>query len=378
MEYYSIEKLIQMRGLAGKHHAIVNLTSQFIASDNKERWFGEENQPVDKQSIDQYAVFDELAPIENTDDINILEYLIKENHSLGSFVATGGEIPRTSGGTVMTVQGKAVKLGLSIEYDEETRLKIYQMSQIPNLPQGLVELIFGNTKNLMIRTSKLFNVIFAQLLYRGRIDYTDPRTNVRLQFALDTESQLFPAPLTAGDVWSNPTTGNAIVTIQRLAEAWYDIHGYYPESVFASRKAINHALAQQATASAATSIGMNYAYPTASSTVFASLKMLNEILALRGLPILRQWDAQYEIEIAPRVTQRGRYFPDNVIFFGNKRMGKRLYLPTIESIDKGEPKGGLHQQYIPDKKTGTEENRVVGRVFPFIKDVRQLAAQTVF
>jgi hypothetical protein len=378
MDNFSVAKLIQVAGLSGKYQSFVNLTSNFLADPDKEGWFKNEGKQPDKQLLDQFVLADELFPIENSDDLSVLQFLFNESHSIGSVVASGGEIPTTKAGELITKQGNTLKMALSHEYKEDDRLQMYQLSRMANLPTGLIEMLFGTTKNLMNRLTKLANVLSFQALYRGMIDFTDPKTRIRVQLDYKPLSQLFPAPLTGGDVWTNPTTGNAIETIRALSDRFYHVHGYYPEMVILSQKAIRAALAQQSTINSAASIGIIYTAPTVGYSGHLTLSKLNQLLVDNGLPQVRQWDAQYELEVAPGITQRGRYIPDDIMVFAEMNMGKRIFAPTIASINDRAPKGGLHQRYVIDQRTLSEANIVEGRFFPLIKDTRKLAAQKIF
>ncbi len=364
-----------------KLNAIVDGTHAWLIDPNKEARLQQLGRRADRSTLSQYSLFDKFTPVQLTDDFRMIEYLLKRNMSIGSVTATGGEVPATRIGQIVKLEGGLIKLSLSHVFDEETKIRVYELSRTPNVPQAFVEMLYGSVNDLQPKIMKLANVLMAQVLYQGRINFTDPRTNVSINLQYDIHPELFPAPLTGNALWTNYATANGIQNLIDHSNAFYELNGYYPECIKMSNKLLTHLLRQQSTSDWAINAGLLSATPRAGVPSAISKAVLDKLVEQTyNLPPIEVWDAQYELEIAPGETQRVRYFPDHTYVFLNQGVGRRLFAPTLESTENGRsPKAGIFVKTEENLKLSPPLDRAfaVARTLPFVPDTRKLAAAKV-
>jgi hypothetical protein len=376
----SIAKFLTSARYKAKLDKIIDVTRAFLADPDKEMRLSKEGKKPDSVMLNQFKVFDDYARYKETDDFSAIEYQLKRNMSIASVTATGGEIPSTSAGQLIKVEGGAIKITLEHDYDEKTQIKMWEFSQMTNIPQAFVEMLFGSVNDLQPKIFKTANMLMAQVWSTGRINFTDPRTRAAIEIVYKTYPELFPDPLTGNALWTNATTADGIGDLQRHSEAFYYRNGFYPKETRMSKKLCTALLKQESTANYAISQGLISAAPVPGRPTRVSLKILNEMAKDMNIPPIVEWDAQYEIEVAPGETQRSRYINDNIYTFLSDGMSERLFVPTIESaLGTGKPKPGVFLKIDEIEKTSPPKSRTYGvaRIVPWVDDTRLLAAAKV-
>lgn len=378
----TIDKFFQLPRNKAKVDAIIDLTHAFLVDPDKERTLTSQGKPIDKKILSQYAVPDEFAPIRLTDDFRFEEWLTRANMAIASVTATGQEIPQTRMGEFLKIDGGMFKITISHIYDEETEIRMYELGQMTQMPQGFVDLLFGTVDRLQPRVIKTMNALTCQIWSDGRIVWTDPRTNVSISLQYKVEPRLFPAPLSGSDSWDRPATANGIRDLIELNNAFYEINGYYAERSLMSKRAQRALLQQSSTADYARSLGIITASGTgAYGPTFVDASVLEKAAEKLEFPLPLVWDAEYELEIAPGQFIRNRYHRDDKVTFLTKGMSERVWGPTIEAVKAGAgAKSGIFVKADEVLKTSPPQYRsyAVGRGFPFVKDPRCLASLKVF
>lgn len=371
---------------------VVDLTSQFLADPNKETFLKDRGMPVNPEILSQFKVFDDNATYKEADCFDVLEFLVKRNMSIASVVAKGQEIPSTSMGQLIKIEGGMAKIALSHIFDEHTMEQMIKLRQAHNIPEVFVDMLYGNVDDLQKKIFKTGNVLTAQAWYQGRVLFTDPRTNVGLEIRYDVHPELFPEPLTGAETWDNRDTAQGIDNLIEHNLAYYNINGFFPKATKMSLSLINDLMKQTSTAAIAASMGLINSNPTSSLPSRVNRKVLNQMIEeTEELSPIEQWDAQYELEIEPGRSIKLRYLPNHTYCFVTPNSVERLWGLTLESgmgqvgfgnkfaQNKMQPKGGIFTKADDDLKTSPPESRClgVGRMIPFCPDARKLGARKV-
>ncbi|MFN6560043.1 MAG: hypothetical protein RMY28_009565 [Nostoc sp. ChiSLP01] len=375
----SIAKFLNTARIKTKIDALIDNTSAFLVDPNKEARLKQEGKQADPKLLDQYAIPDEYAPMEMTDDFRVLEYMIERNMAIASIIATGQEIPQTRAGRLTKIEGSSFgKIAISHIYNEEDQIRMMELMQMQNMPRYFVDLLIGTVDSLQPRVVKTANVLWWQTAYSGISDFTDPRSGSRFRLQYNTEPTLFPAPLTGNavgtSVWTDYTNANAIDNLQSHARAFYDINGYYPDETAMSQDLLDNILRQQSTRNYALGLGIINNVPGAVQAMIGQT-ILDKITSELKIPKIRVTDAQYEIEIAPGQNIRGRYLPNDTYVFLTKGMSKRLFGPTLEA--KGKPGIFVKTEEVLKSSPPEERSYAVGRMIPWVAQPKQLAARKV-
>lgn len=378
MAITSIVQLLNDPRFKTRLDATIDQTNAFLIDPDKEHYYQKNGKKPNKELLGQFGFFDKYAPIRNGSDFRLLEYQIRRNMAIGSVTPTGGEIPSTLMGQLIKIEGGMVKLTLSHVYDEQTQIRMIELGQTSNLPKEFVKMLYGSVNDLQFKIMKLANVLTAQMMYQGRIRYVDPRTQTAVELEQpDIYPELYPEAKTGGESWDNYETANGLQDLIDLNTAFYNINGYYPDCNVMSRETLNHLLRQESTARYATSAGLINDHPTSSLPSKVTRKVLNQLVedSTEIVPI-KEWDAQYELEIAPGQTVRARYIPSNFVTLACDRMGERLFGPTIESakVNNGSPKAGIYLKSEETLKSSPPQERsyAVARMIPFFPDSRKM------
>lgn len=394
MAFNSIGELLTSPAYRSKLDYVIDNTHAFLTDPNKEQYYKDRGQTPDPEVMGQFGVFDKNAPYREADDFDVLEFIIKRNMSIASLTPKGGEIPTTSMGELLKVDGGMAKMTLSHIYDEHTMEKMIKLRNATVLPDMFVDLIFGNVNDLQTKIFKLGNVLTAQAWYQGRVLFTDPRTGVSLDIQYDTWPALFPAPLQGGACWDQHDTATGIQDLIDHSLAFYKINGYYPACYKMSIDLINHLLRQRSTTNFAQSMGLINSNPNSGSSlpVRVTRKILKQMCdETPELPNIEQWDAQYELEVEPGVSERYPYLPSHSYCVVQPKSIERLWGLTIESgmgqkgfgtrhrTNTHKPKGGVFLKANEDLRLSPPECRAfgVGRMIPFNADGRRLAGRKV-
>ena len=376
----SIAKFLNTARVKTKIDALIDNTSAFLIDPNKEIRLTQEGKRPDPKLLDQYAIPDEYAPMEMTDDFRVLEYMLERNQAIASIIATGQEIPQTRAGRLVKIEGSQFgKIAISHIFNEEDEIRMMELEKMQSMPRYFVDLLIGTVDSLQPRVVKTANVLWWQTIISGLCDFTDPRSGTRFRLQYNTESTLMPSPLTgntAGSaIWTDYTNANGIENLQRHARAFYDINGYYPDEVAMSQDLLDNLLRQQSTRNYALGLGIINNVPGSAVQAMIGQTILEKVTTELKIPKIRVTDAQYEIEIAPGQNIRGSYLPKDTYVFLTKGMSKRLFSPTIEA--KG--KAGIFVMSEETLKSSPPESRsyAVGRMIPFVPQPRYLAARKV-
>lgn len=363
--------------------ATIDQTNAFLLDPDKEHYYQRLGKKPNKELLNQFNFFDTFTPVRNGNDFRLLEYQIRRNMAIGSVTATGGEVPSTSIGQLIKIEGGMVKLTLSHVYDEQTQIRMIELAQTQNIPKEFIKMLYGSVNDLQFKLMKLANVLTAQMMSQGRIRFVDPRTNVAVEVEQpDLYPELYPNAVTGGQSWDQYTTANGLQNLIDLNNAFYRINGFYPDENILSREDMNHLLRQDSTAAYATSAGLINNHPTSSLPSKVTRKVLKQLIedSTELVPI-REWDAQYELEIAPGQTVRSRYIPSGRVTLGVERVGERLFAPTIESAkaNGGKPKAGIYLVTEENKRVSPPQERSLGvaRMIPYFPDSRKMGGQQI-
>lgn len=369
-----VQQYIEKR--RGELAVILNDTSLFLESRDKLAFLKEKGKPVDAKLLDQYKLLDEYVPIRMSDDFDALAYLIKQNLAIASVIPTGGEIPQTRYGRFIEFRGSdPFKLAISHVYNEQDQIDMLKYTNMSTRFQSraFADMIFGSVDSLQPRIVKLSNVLTWQGLSTGQVAYTDPRSGAEARLSYQTIPELMPAPLTGNDDWSRYDTANGVRNLQDHSQAFYDVNGFYPDETIMSKSDARHLLRQQSTLEQARSLGLIAQAGSAGQTS-VDHSILTKLAEKLEFPPIREYDAQYEIEIAPGQTVRGRYVENGRYLFMTKTMGERIWMPTIEN--DGKP--GIHTNTEEVKKSPPEDRSyALGRMIPFFPEVKVLASRKV-
>ncbi len=381
--FSSISQFLNHPSNRQKLKVAVDETNIFLIDPNKEDYYRRMGKKPNQETLNQFLPFDQYTPVVNHDDFRILQYKIRRNMSIGSVIPTGGEIPATAIGQLIKIEGGVVKLSVAHYYDEETQIRMIELGQSQHIPKDFIKMLYGSVNDLQFKIMKIANVLTAQMMYQGRITYVDPRTNTAVEIIQpDTYPELYPDPLTGGASWDQYSTANGIQDLIDLNNAFYRINGYYPEANMMSREDLNHLLRQESTARYATSAGLINDHPTSNLPSRVTRKVLKQLIedTLELVPI-REWDAQYELEIAPGQTVRTRYIPTGIVTLCCERAGERLFAPTIESArtNNGKPKPGIFLKTEEILKSSPPQERSYGvaRMLPFFADSRRMGGRRI-
>lgn len=388
----TIHQLLNSAAYKSKLDHVVDNTHAFLIDPNKEAYFQKNSMRPDPEILGQYSIFDKNAPYREADDFDVLEYIVKRNMSIASLTAKGGEVPTTSMGQLIRVEGGMAKITLSHIYDEHTMEQMIKLRNAHNIPEVFVDLLFGNVNDLQTKIFKTGNVLTAQAWYQGRVLFTDPRTNISLEINYDVRPQLYPEPLTGAATWDNYDTANGIQDLIDHNLAFYKVNGYFPACTKMSIELINHLLRQESTATYATSMGLINNHPTSGLPSRVNRKVLDQMIeTTRELSPIEEWDAQYELEVEPGRSIRMPYLPSHTYCFVNPNAVERLWGLTLESGmgQKGygrrysknmmKPKGGIFLKSNDELRLSPPQCRAIGagRMIPFNADGRKLGGRKV-
>jgi hypothetical protein len=371
---------------------IIDMTHEFLIDPDKETFLKNQGMRPDPEILSQFQIFDENATYKEADSFDVLEFIVKRNMSIASIVAKGGDIPTTSMGQLIKVEGGMAKIALSHIFDEHTMEQMIKLRQAHNIPEVFVDMLYGNVDDLQKKILKTGNVLTAQAWYQGRVLFTDPRTNVGLEINYDVRPELFPEPLTGNETWDNRDTANGIQNLIDHNLAFYRVNGYFPKCTKMGIDLINDLMRQESTAALAASMGLINSHPTSSLPSRVNHKILNQMVAeVKELSPIEEWDTQYELEIEPGRSIRLRYLPSHTYCFVVPNAVERLWGLTLESgmgqqgfgnrfaKNNMQPKGGIFTKANDDLKLSPPESRClgVGRMIPFCPDARKLGARKV-
>ena len=366
--------------IKSKLDAIVDNTSAFLVDPNKEDLLRREGKRPNPKLIDQYSICDQYAPIRLSDDFRLLEYLIERNMAIASIIASGQEIPQTRAGRLIKVEGSQFgKIAISHIFNEEDEIRMMELSKMQGMPVGFVDMLIGSVDSLQPRVIKTANVLTWQLWSQGFVDFTDTRSNTAIRLAYQTYPELFLPPITGNAVgsavWSDYTNANGVLDLQRHARVFYNLNGFYPDEVAMSQELVDDLTRQQSTRDYALSMGLITNVPGVAIPSGVDEMILAKVAERLKFPKIRVYDAQYEIEVAPGQTVRGRYLPSNRYVFLTEGMSQRLFGPTIES--QGKP--GIYVKVEELFKSSPPESRcfAVGRMIPFAPQPKVLASRQV-
>lgn len=352
-------------------------------------WLNEhiQKKTVDKIVEDTHAdtvqedpILNEYFPMEMYNDRNFLGMVIEKIRPIASVIGYNGKAPTSSAGGFRQIVQQFAKLGLQYSFTEEQQFQMEEVQRYANLqgitvqdlrnPDGsikhagsggkLADFIFGKPRDLTIGIQNVIDNFAWQIPQFGKIEYTDPRTNISLAVNYADPSatyDFFPAPgdpctFNSGSViaggtyvsWDDYDNADGILDIELDCEAFRKVNGTYPKAILMSKTAHRHLIRQKTTVD----------YAATFSTGVTAAKMSNVVLSRvledRGLPPLVLHDRLYDIEDGDGGFTKARFVNEDRYVFLSQGVGSRCLGPTIESkaglYDK--PKAGVYLNTYQD------------------------------
>lgn len=391
--YDTIKQLLNSSIYKPKLDEVVDLTYKFLTDPDKETFAKTHGMKVDEEVLGQFKVFDDNARYVESDTFDMTQFKLRRNMTIGSLTAIGGEVPSTSMGSLIKVDGGMAKMTLSHIFDENTMEQMIKLRQANVIPEDFIDLLFGSVNDLQTKVFKLGNVLCSQVWSTGKIRFSDPRTNVMLSIDYDTYPELFPDPLTGTLTWDNHDTARGIYDLIEHSRAYYRINSVYPKCYKMGEALVNHLLQQESTATYATSMGLINNHPTSGLPSRVTRKVLNQMVEdVTELPPIHQWDARYELELEPNKSASFPYNPSHTVTAVNTNSVERVWGLTIESTmnnrrkgfgtrraQSSKPKGGIFlcADEILDYSPIQTRSLAAGRNIPWVSDTRRLGALKV-
>jgi hypothetical protein len=349
------------------------------------------NEHIQKKSVDKIVedthadtvqedpILNEYFPIEMYNDRNFLGMVIEKIRPIASVIGYNGKAPTTSAGDFRQVVQQFAKLGLQYSFTEEMQFRMEEVQRYANLqgitvqdlrnPDGsvnragsggkLADFIFGKPRDLTIGLQNVLDNFAWQIPQFGKIEYTDPRTNISLSVNyLDPNAtyDFFPAPGAAPVVngeafdagnrpsWDDYEDADGILDIELDCEAFRKVNGTYPKAILMSKTAHRHLIRQKTTVD----------YAATFSTGVTAAKMSNVVLSRvledRGLPPIVIHDRLYDLEDGEGNFSKARFVSEDKYVMLSSNLGSRSWGPTIES-KKGlydTPKAGIYLNTYQD------------------------------
>jgi len=380
--YSSVTELLNNPKNKRRLDGLTDITGKFLYDADKETFLAQRGQKPDPELLSQFMFFDKCAPVRLSDDFEVLQWMLKRNMSIASLIPVGGQVPSSQMGELIKIEGNLAKIALGHTYDERTQERLIQLSRANNIPKEFVEMLFGSVNDLQRKVVKLANVMCAQVFYQGYINFVDPRTQIGINVQYDMRPQLFPAPIDPAVSWDNYQTAQGIQNLIDHSYAYYQVNGVYPEMTQMSRELVNHLLRQESTATYAEAAGLISKNSSSTLPKRVTRKVLKQLIEdTDELPPIMEWDAQYEIEIAPGQTARARYIPSTHYVFCSRNVARRLFAPTIESAqaNKGKPTPGIWLNTSEIQSVSPPQSRsiAVAKTIPVVEDPRRFGAAQV-
>lgn len=293
-------------------------------------------------------LLDEYIPFQTFDSRNFLAYVLERIETVASVIAYGTEPPTTRHGKFTRIQAELLKTGLAFEYDElkqwemrdamrEAKLKnvMVQNTRDPRTGEmikgtnnDLSKFIFGTVEQIARAQVELLDAMTWEILQTGKIERTDPRTNlptiIDYRNPNDTTYNHFPAPLAGADQWDQFETANGLQDLYNAVDDYIETNGFPPDKIVMSRKLVNDLLQQKSTKDAVNSMSFG-------QIGSVSPDMLNQALRARRIPEIVEYDGMYKDELSNKTTTNVRFLKDNTFVFIAPDMGKRAMGPTLEN-----------------------------------------------
>jgi len=349
------------------------------------------NEHIQKKSVDKIVedthadtvqedpILNEYFPMEMYNDRNFLGMVIEKIRPIASVIGYNGKAPTTSAGDFRQVVQQFAKLGLQYSFTEEMQFRMEEVQRYANLqgitvqdlrnPDGsvnragsggkLADFIFGKPRDLTIGIQNVLDNFAWQIPQFGKIEYTDPRTNISLAVNyLDPNAtyNFFPAPgqppvvngsafdATTRASWDDYENADGILDIELDCEAYRKVNGTYPKAILMSKTAHRHLIRQK------TTIDYAATFSTGVTAAKMSNVILSRVLEDRGLPPIVIHDRLYDIEDGDGNFAKARFVDEDRYLFLAAGIGSRAFGPTIES-KKGlydTPKAGIYLNTFQD------------------------------
>ncbi len=351
-------------------------------------WLNEhiQKKTVDKIVEDTHAdtvqedpILNEYFPIEMYNDRNFLGMVIEKIRPIASVIGYNGKAPTTSAGDFRQVVQQFAKLGLQYSFTEEMQFRMEEVQRYAGLqgitvqdlrnPDGtvnragsggkLADFIFGKPKDLTIGLQNVLDNFAWQIPQFGKIEYTDPRTNISLSVNyLDPNAtyNFFPAPGDAPVVngeafdagnrpsWDDYENADGILDIELDCEAFRKVNGTYPKAILMSKTLHRHLIRQK------TTIDYAATFSTGVTAAKMSNVILSRVLEDRGLPPLVLHDRLYDMEDGDGNFSKARFVSEDRYVFLSSSMGNRAWGPCIENKKNlyDTPKAGIYLNTYQD------------------------------
>jgi hypothetical protein len=357
-------------------------------------------------------LLNEFVPIRFLENFNELAYLVKQSSPIAQLVGRGQEAPLVGMGELRKMSYQLIKIGLAINYDEQTQIDMRQAvtlaanmgvevygqaladgTIVRGADQGLAKLLFGNYETI---TKALYDITkfltCTCLQYGGTSGYKSPLTGVSQDIDyrdVDAEYGFAPygrlahfPPSLAGTAkaWNQSETATAFEDLRE----WTDIYtqsngGKAPDAVMWNKATTRDVLKQRSTLRQFTTI--NNGGVTVSGVETASKDMLRRKMEEMELPLLIENDEQftevnYAMEGGKQVRKERRIYFHNTrrVTFLQRNMGEMLIGPTVE----GDFTPGFNiTTYEKQKRPILDQTEGWGNILPVFVDSRKLYSREV-
>jgi hypothetical protein len=278
-----------------------------------------------------------------------------------------------SSGMFEEILQNSMKAAISVVFTESDIRKFYEYAESGTVPPEVFMAIFRNIDSIQGRIYRLFNKLFWQAVFTGKINHVDSRSNAAVTVNYDINEDLFPAPLTGADSWDQYATARGLELLIQHQEIFYELNGYYPQKVVMRKTLLNKLARQQATADMALGMGLLYNVP-AGVNALISTEHINKILDSNGYGQIQVYDARYTVETQPRREVQVPYCPDHSYAFVSDGMGERIWTPTVEGL--GTP--GIYINNDPKERKDNEAmSKGVANAIVSFKKSSELGARRV-
>jgi hypothetical protein len=304
----------------------------------------------------------EYFPIVPVQDWKLIRYWINTVSPAAQVMAMDMEPPVLQRDTNLTeVLQQHCKLGGAIPWRESELVEF--LDAINNQPvlQAWMRTFFFDRQNSLLNSiyDRAISLTW-QLIFNLKVEYNDAITpgSLHLDFSAHGTPGAFPAPLTGGLSWDEPTTAQGVAGLLEHLRTIYDELGVYPDEIVMHRSLALHLIQQESTTALLMSNFGRFA-PTdeAIQNAFAfeqRLTRLNELMTMLkfedgAAPAIRVFSGVFYEQTKSGKAVRRSYIPTDSYAFLFRQpytmgqdpagrpdtMGSMIFGPTIESATQG-------------------------------------------
>jgi hypothetical protein len=358
--------------------------------ENKDIWREQVDQtdwrllnPVDRSRLDR------LMPATSYPTRSILiNRMVNHRPTLATIIAEDAEVPPSRPQMILNEEllGNC-KIGKKYQWNERDQELLLEM-QRGSLPQAtkvaIENYFFGTVANLVPAIYDKSMRLSMDIALTGSCDFTDPISKAKFSISYPVTSGHIPSALTAGALWSAPTTCTPLTNLQDHAEVVYNTVGRFPDSVSMHRAQLRQvANSNEAKIAWLTRNGGSGTTSQDLTGVFLSDMQTMELIGERANPFGRAEviinDAKYSEELANGTISDKFYLAvganTGYYQFGWDGYIERGFVPTIEN----KLASGIY--VVNGQKTDDVPHRywstAVANFVPVVRDPRYIAARKV-